>query len=187
LNEKKIKLIFNKIKKKFGSPYILLNCAGIFSSKNIVQVSKKDINHIFDVNVTLPTLLIKNFISLKLRDKSVGKIINIGSMAGQNGGEFAGELYSMSKASIINLTKSIAKKFGKKNIFCNCINPGPIETSMTKNWPSKIKTNLIKKFKINKKSLGSIDDIVNICVFLSSEKNNFIQGAEINANGGLII
>ena len=73
-------------------------------------------------------------------------------------GIFAGDLYSVSKASIINITKSIAKKYGKQNIYCNCINPGPLESKMTKSWPKKIKNNLIKQFNIkNLNNLGSTE------------------------------
>lgn len=117
-----------------------------------------------------------------------GKIINIASLAGQNGGIFAGDLYSVTKAALINFTKSIAKKYGSLNINCNCINPGPLESSMTKNWPKKIRNNLIKGFNIkNGRKLGDPKEIANIILFLASEKSRLIQGAEINANGGLNI
>ena len=108
-------------------------------------------------------------------------------MAGQNGGEYAGDLYSVSKAGIINLTKSIAKKFGRKNIICNCINPGPLEGNITKKWSKKTKQDLIKKYRINTKSLGKSSDISNTCLFLANDNANYIQGAELNINGGLVI
>ena len=108
-------------------------------------------------------------------------------MAGQNGGEFAGDLYSISKAGIINITKSIAKKFGKRNIICNCINPGPLEGSITNKWSKKVKQNLIKKYKTNRKSLGKPSDISNACIFLAEDSSNQIQGSELNINGGLVI
>ena len=99
----------------------------------------------------------------------------------------ASNLYSISKAAIINLTKSIAKKYGKKNIICNCVNPGPLDTKMTKNWPKKIKQSLIKKYKVSTKSLGSAKDVANACLFLASDNSNYIQGSELNINGGLVI
>ena len=185
--EGSIKSILRKIEKKVGKANILINCIGKFSSKKITEISKKEINDILNINIIYPILLIKNFIKISIKEKKVTKIINIGSMAGQNGGEFAGDLYSISKAGIINLTKSIAKKYGKKNIICNCINPGPIDTSMTKNWPKKIKKNLISKFNVRRKSLGTVYDISNACLFLASDKSNYIQGSELNINGGLVI
>ena len=185
--ENNIKSILQKIEKKIGRANILINCIGKFSDKKITEVNKKEINDILNINIIYPILLIKNFIKISIKEKKVTKIINIGSMAGQNGGEFAGELYSISKAGIINLTKSIAKKYGKKNIICNCINPGPIDTPMTQNWPKKIKKNLISKFKVRRKSLGTVHDVSNACLFLASDKSNYIQGYELNINGGLVI
>ena len=185
--EKNIQSILLKIKKKIGTVNVLINCVGKFSDKKITEVTKKEIYESLNINIIYPILLIKNFIKISIKEKKVTKIINIGSMAGQNGGEFAGDLYSISKAGIINLTKSIAKKYGKKNIICNCINPGPIDTPMTKNWPKKIKQNLIKKFKVKRKSLGSVLDVSNACLFLASDNSNYIQGSELNINGGLVI
>ena len=185
--EKNIQSILFKIKKKIGRVNVLINCIGKFSDKKITEITKREIYESLNINIIYPILLIKNFIKISIKEKKVTKIINIGSMAGRNGGEFAGDLYSISKAGIINLTKSIAKKYGKQNIICNCINPGPIDTYMTKNWPKKIKQNLIKKFKVKRKSLGSVHDISNACLFLASDNSNYIQGSELNINGGLVI
>lgn len=185
-SEKNINSILSKINKKEGRPNLLINCIGIFSSKTILKLDMFEIENILKNNIVYPLILIKNFI--KISDpKKITKIINIGSIAGQNGGEFAGDLYSISKAGIINLTKSIAKKFGKRNIICNCINPGPLEGNITKNWPKKIKQNLIKKYKINQKTLGNTSDIAEACLFLADDHSNYIQGTELNINGGLVI
>ena len=186
-SEKKINNILLKIQKKIGMVSVLINCIGKFSNKKITEITKQEIYESLNINVIYPILLIKNFIKISIKQKKITKIINIGSIAGQNGGEFAGELYSISKAAIINLTKSIAKKYGKRNIICNCINPGPLDTKMTKNWPKKIKQSLIKKYKISTKSLGSAYDVANACLFLASDNSNYIQGSELNINGGLVI
>lgn len=186
-SEKNIKLILMKAKRKLGKADVLINCVGIFSNKSILKLELKEIENILRNNIMYPILLIKNFIKISTTKNNLIKIINIGSMAGQNGGEFAGDLYSVSKAGIINLTKSIAKKYGRKNIICNCINPGPLEGSMTSKWPKKIKKTLIKKYKINKKSLGKNSDISNACLFLANDNANYIQGIELNINGGLVI
>ncbi len=186
-NEKSIQVICSKIKKKEGHVDVLLNCIGIFSSKSILNLNQYEIENILRNNVIYPVILIKNYIKFLTRKNRIAKIINIGSMAGLNGGEYAGDLYSASKASIINLTKSIAKKLGKKNIICNCINPGPLEGDLTKKWSKKVRQNLIKKYKINQKTLGKREDISNACLFLADDSANYIQGAELNINGGLVI
>lgn len=188
LSSEKITMnLMKKILKNNGKVNILINCIGRFSRKSITSVSKKEIQNILNINLIYPMLLIKNFINIFNKDQSVKKIINIGSMAGVNGGVFAGDVYSISKAGIINLTKSVAKKYGKNNIICNCINPGPLESSMTKNWPKNVKKNLIHSFKLNRHSLGSTQEIAKICLFLASDSANYFQGSELNVNGGLII
>ena len=171
-SEKNIKSILNKTNKKVGKAQILINCIGVFSSKTILELDLKEIENLLRNNLVYPLLLIKNFIKISTNPKNISKIINIGSMAGQNGGEFAGDLYSISKAGIINITKSIAKKFGKRNIICNCINPGPLEGSITNKWSKKVKQNLIKKYKTNRKSLGKPSDISNACIFLAEDSTN---------------
>ncbi len=186
-NEKSMKIIVKNIIKKFKKIDVLVNSIGIFSNKDILSLSEKKIFNIFQKNFVISTILTKFFLRSMIK-KQEGKIINIGSMAGQNGGIFAGDLYSASKAALINFTKSVAKKYGKYNIHCNCINPGPLESKMTKIWPNKIKRNLISNFKIkNGNKFGDTKDIANIILFLASENSRLIQGSEINANGGLVI
>lgn len=186
-SEKSIQLVVKTIIKKFKKIDVLVNSIGIFSNSDVLALSEKKIINIFHKNFIISTILTKYFLRLMLKQQS-GKIINIGSMAGQNGGVFAGDFYSASKAALINFTKSIAKKYGKYNVYCNCVNPGPLESKMTKMWPKKIKRDLIKNFKIkNGKNLGDVRDIGNIILFLASENSRLIQGAEINANGGLVI
>lgn len=186
-SEKSIQLVVKNIIKKFKKIDVLVNSIGIFSNSDVLALSEKKIINIFHKNFIISTILTKYFLRLMLKQQS-GKIINIGSMAGQNGGVFAGDFYSASKAALINFTKSIAKKYGNYNVYCNCVNPGPLESKMTKMWPKKIKRDLIKNFKIkNGKNLGDVRDIGNIILFLASENSRLIQGAEINANGGLVI
>ena len=166
---------------------ILINSIGEFSKEDILSLSEKKILNSFHRNFVISSILTKCFLSSMIKKQS-GKIINIGSMAGQNGGIFAGDLYSASKAALINFTKSIAKKYGRYNIYCNCINPGPLESKMTKIWPKKIKEKLISNFKIrNGNNLGDTKDIAYIILFLASENSKLIQGTQINANGGLVI
>lgn len=187
LNEKSIKNVVNKIINKNKNIDVLINSIGVFSNKSILNLSQKQISNIFYINFIITSMLTKYFLKHMIK-KQKGKIINIASLAGQNGGIFAGDLYSVTKAAIINFTKSIAKKYGRLNINCNCINPGPLESDMTKNWPKKIRNNLAKGFNIkNGKKLGDPKEIANIILFLASEKSRLIQGAEINANGGLNI
>ena len=95
--------------------------------------------------------------------------------------------YCIARSGVDALTRSLDLAWSKYNIICNYINPGPINTPMTKKWPKKIKQNLIMKFKIKRKSLGSAHDVSNACLFLASDNSNYIQGSEQNINDGLVI
>lgn len=185
--EKNIISNLSTIKKTIGNVDVLINSIGKFSEKNLLKLNIHEMEDIFRNNIIYPMLLIKNFIKIFSSKNRITKIINIGSMSGQNAGIYAGDMYSISKAGIINLTKSISKKFGKKNIICNCINPGPLEGKITKIWPKKIKKDLIKNYKIKQNSLGKTSEVASACLFLADDKTNYIQGAELNINGGLII
>ena len=103
--------------------------------------------------------------------------INIASMGGQTGGIFAGADYSASKAGIISLTKSFAKNFGKFGITVNCVNPGPLETDMTKEWPEEVLNGLRQSMLIRQDRLGLPEEVANVVVFLSSERAALIHGA----------
>ena len=151
-----------------------------------MSLSEKNISDLFHKNFIITSLLTKFILKTMLKNKD-GKIINIGSIAGQNGRILRVIYIRFLKLQLL-YNEINSKKYGKQNIYCNCINPGPLESKMTKSWPKKIKSNLIKQFNIkNLKNLGSTEDVANIILFLSSKRSKLIQGAEINANGGIII
>ena len=185
-NEKEIKIIIKKILNKFKKIDILINAIGIFSKKNILQLTEKEISKILYINFSVPALIVKFLLKNMILNKN-GKIINITSIAGVTGGIYAGDLYAASKAALINFTKSIAKKYGHLNIYSNCINAGPMSTPMTNNWPEKIKKNLAKTFKIkNYGKLENVKDLNSIILFLCTNKSRLMQGSELNASGGII-
>jgi 3-oxoacyl-[acyl-carrier protein] reductase len=186
-NSTNIQNVIKKILVKFKKIDVLINCLGIFSKKKILEINEKEIRKILYINFTISALLTKFSLKNMLKKKS-GKIINITSIAGMNGGVYAGDIYAASKAALINLTKSIAKKYGKLNIFCNCINSGPFVSQMTKNWPESIKKKLSNSYKINNQGkLGDVKDIASIVLFLCSNNSRMMQGSEINASGGIYI
>ncbi|MFH1846055.1 MAG: SDR family oxidoreductase [Candidatus Omnitrophota bacterium] len=177
---------FDLINKKFGCIDILINNAGIFSSVPFLEIKPGIWDDIMRTN--LRSVLLCSQRALKgVKEKKCGKIINIASLGGQTGGIFAGADYSASKAGIISLTKSLAKNFGKYGIRVNCVNPGPLETEMTRNWPEDILDNLKKSMLIRKNKLGLAEEVANVVVFLSSDKSALVHGAQIDVNGGMHI
>ena len=113
--------------------------------------------------------------------KKYGKIINISSISGLIG--LPGQAnYSASKAGVIGLTKAVAKELGGKNVCCNAIAPGFIETDMTKelNTESFMSSLPIKR-------LGKPEDVANAAAFLASEMADYVTGEVIRVDGGLAI
>ena len=177
---------FDAILKRYSTIDILINNAGIFSSIPILDISAADWNEIMNINLRSALLCSQKVIPLMM-EKQSGVIINVGSVGGQTGGIFAGADYSASKAGIISLTKSLAKNFGKYGVRVNCVNPGPLETDMTKDWPLEILDSLRQSMLTRQDKLGTAEEIANIIVFLCSEKASLIHGAQIDANGGIFI
>ena len=115
--------------------------------------------------------------------KKNGVITNISSIVGVKGN--AGQSnYAASKAGIIGFTKSIALELGSRNIRCNAIAPGFIETDMSSQGSEKLLKNWIDSIPL--KRAGSVNDVANLCVYLASEKASYITGQVIRVDGGLV-
>jgi 3-oxoacyl-[acyl-carrier protein] reductase len=112
-----------------------------------------------------------------------GRIINVSSVIGQTGNEGQAN-YSASKAGIIGFTKSVALELGSRNIRCNAIAPGFIETEMT----AKLNPDVVQGWRdgIPMKRGGTAEDIANACLFLSSDLSSYITGQVLHVNGGLL-
>lgn len=169
----------DKIIADFGSVDILVNNAGITRDNLIVTMEESEFDAVINTNLKGCFNMIKacgrNFIR-----KKYGKIINISSVSGLSG--IAGQSnYSASKAGVIGLTKAVAKELGGKNVCCNAIAPGFIETDMTKNLGTE--DEFIKSIPL--KRLGKTEDVANLAAFLASSASDYITGEVIRIDGGL--
>jgi 3-oxoacyl-[acyl-carrier protein] reductase len=160
---------------------ILVNNAGIIKDNLLTDISLEDWNQILATNLTSAYLHIQEVLKVMISARS-GTILNISSVVGINGN--AGQAnYAASKAGLIGLTKSVAKEVGGRNIRCNAIAPGMIETNMTQNIANE---SLIKKM-VTLKRIGTAADIAHAAVFLASDWSKYITGQVINVCGGLIL
>ena len=166
----------------FGTIDVLINNAAVAHQGLITDVTDSIYNKIMDVNVKGTFNVTRAVLPGMIRRKS-GSIINISSMWGEVGASCE-SAYSMTKASVIGLTKALAKEVGPSGITVNCIAPGVISTDMNSVLSSadidalKEETPLIK--------IGSAEDVASAALFLSGEGASFITGAVINVNGGLV-
>jgi 3-oxoacyl-[acyl-carrier protein] reductase len=178
-----IEAVFTEVVKKYQSIDILVNNAGITRDTLIMRMKDEDWDAVIDVNLKGTFLCTKKVARTMINQKS-GAIINISSVIGIMGNS-AQANYAASKGGIIALTKSTAREFASRNIRCNAIAPGFIETEMTAVLEEKVIAEYAKAIPLRK--MGKPVDVANLCVFLASEEANYITGQTINVCGGLIM
>ncbi len=169
------------VAKNYGRLDILVNNAGITKDNLILRMSVEDWNVIMDVNLRSVFNYTKAFAPMMMKQRC-GSIINISSIVGVNGN--AGQCnYSASKAGIIGFTKSIAKELGSRNIRCNAVAPGFIETPMTQQLPEDVRKDWMTKIPLRR---GGLDiDVAHVSLFLASELASYVTGQVILCDGGL--
>lgn len=176
--------LVNDVLKEFGAIDICVNNAGISKDNLLLRMSEDQWDDVIDINLKSVYNMTKHVIRPMMKAKS-GSIINMSSIIGIKGN--AGQSsYAASKAGIIGFTKSIAQELGSRNIRCNAVAPGFVETDMT----HYLKEGDGAKGYIEKIPLGRFgkaEDIANVCLFLASGMGEYITGQVISACGGLNI
>jgi len=166
----------------FGSIDVLVNNAGITKDNLLLRMSEEDFNDVMKVNMNSVFNNTKAVLRQMLKQKN-GSIINLSSVVGVKGN--AGQSnYSSSKAAIIGFTKSVALELGSRNIRCNAIAPGFIETEMTR----ALQEDQINEWaeSIPLKRSGKAEDVANTSLFLASDMSSYITGQVMNVCGGML-
>lgn len=175
--------LMNFCVEKFSRIDILVNNAGITKDTLLLRMKEQDFDDVINVNLKGSFNCVKHASPIMMKQKS-GKILNISSVIGLIGN--VGQInYAASKAGIIGMTKSLAKELGSRGINVNAIAPGFIETDMTDVLSDKIKESIISHIPLKK--MGSVDDVANLAVFLSSDLSNYITGQVITVDGGMVM
>jgi 3-oxoacyl-[acyl-carrier protein] reductase len=170
-----------EIVKEFGKIDILVNNAGITKDNLLMRMSDSDWDAVINVNLKSVFNLTKATQRIFLKQRS-GTIINMSSVVGREGN--AGQSnYAASKAGIIGFTKSIAQELGSRNIRCNAIAPGFIETEMTATLPQDVKEDWVQQIPLRR--VGTTEDVANLALFLASDLSTYISGQVINVCGGM--
>ncbi|WP_454980487.1 3-oxoacyl-[acyl-carrier-protein] reductase [Capnocytophaga haemolytica] len=171
-----------EIATEFASIDILVNNAGITKDNLLMRISEEDFDKVIEVNLKSVFNMTKAVQRTMLKQRS-GSIINMSSVVGVKGN--AGQSnYAASKAGIIGFTKSIALELGSRNIRCNAIAPGFIETEMTAVLDEKVVQGW--RDAIPLKRGGKVEDVANACVFLASDMAAYITGQVLNVDGGML-
>lgn len=182
-NPEDVEAMVNAAVEAFGSLDILVNNAGITRDMLMVRMTEKDWDDVLDINLKGAFLCTKAAAKIMMKQKS-GKIINIASVAGVMGNPGQAN-YSASKAGLIGLTKSTAKELASRNITCNAVAPGLIQSKMTEVLPDKVKENYLSNIPLNR--FGTPEDVANVIGFLASDDANYITGQVIHIDGGLVM
>jgi 3-oxoacyl-[acyl-carrier protein] reductase len=182
-NEDQIKTTFKAIIADLGKIDILVNNAGITRDQLLMRMKRADWDAVLSTNLTSAYLCSQQAISSMLRQRW-GRIINITSIFGQMGQ--AGQVnYAASKAGLIGLTMAIAREVGSRNITCNAVAPGFIETAMTAELSAELKESALKMIPLGR--VGTAEEVANCVAFLASEEAVYITGHVLNVNGGMLM
>jgi 3-oxoacyl-[acyl-carrier protein] reductase len=166
----------------FGTIDIVVNNAGITRDGLLMRMSEENFDEVIKTNLKSVFNITKAVQKIMLKQRS-GSIVNISSVVGVKGN--AGQAnYAASKAGIIGFTKSVALELGSRNIRCNAVAPGFIETEMTAVLDEKVVQGW--RDAIPLKRGGNVDDVANLCVFLGSDMSVYITGQCINVCGGML-
>lgn len=161
---------------------VLVNNAGITRDTLLMRMTEEQWDLVINVNLKSVFNLTKAVQKTMLKQRS-GSIINMSSVVGVSGN--AGQAnYSASKAGIIGFTKSMARELGPRNIRCNAIAPGFIETEMTKAIPEEARKEWAEKIPL--KRAGQPEDVANLVIFLGSDMSSYISGQVINVCGAML-
>ena len=174
--------LVDQITKEFNTIDILINNAGITRDNLLMRMQEEDFDKVIEVNLKSVFNMTKAIQRTMLKQR-FGSIINMSSVVGVKGN--AGQSnYAASKAGIIGFSKSIALELGSRNIRCNVIAPGFIETEMTEILDEKV----VQEWRnsIPLKRGGTPLDIANTCVWLGSDMSSYVTGQTIHVNGGLL-
>ncbi|OFY49878.1 MAG: 3-oxoacyl-[acyl-carrier-protein] reductase [Bacteroidetes bacterium GWF2_41_31] len=173
--------LIDQVVADFGTIDILINNAGITRDNLLMRMQEKDWDMVLTVNLKSAFILTKAVQRVMMKQRS-GSIINMSSVVGVSGN--AGQSnYSASKAGLIGFTKSIAQELGSRNIRCNAIAPGFIQTEMTHKLSDEVRDEWIKNIPLRR--AGQPEDVANVAVFLASDLSSYVSGQVINVCGGM--
>ncbi len=173
--------LINDVMADFGSIDVLVNNAGITRDGLLMRMTEADWDLVIKVNLKSIFNMTKAVQRVMLKQRS-GSIINMSSVVGLSGN--AGQSnYSASKAGLIGFTKSIAQELGSRNIRCNAIAPGFIETDMTAKLPEDVRKTWIEGIPL--KRGGKPDDVADVALFLASPLSSYVTGQVISVCGGM--
>jgi len=183
-NEENVRAATNQVAEEWGGIDILVNSAGILKHLRIEEMTLKDFESVLRVNLT-GTFLTCKYTVPYMKKRGKGKIVNIASLSGRTGRPGVGVNYAASKAGVIGLTQTLAREQGPSRIYVNSVCPGPILTELTKQVSSEVFATWNIGRAVEKD--GKPEDVAEAVLFLASDRSDWITGATLDINGGILI
>lgn len=173
--------LIEKSLQEFGKIDILVNNAGITRDNLLMRMTESDWDMVINVNLKSVFNMTKAIQRHMLKNR-FGSIINMSSVVGVSGN--AGQSnYAASKAGLIGFTKSVAQELGSRNIRCNALAPGFIDTEMTKKLSDEVRNDWINQIPL--KRAGLTDDVADVALFLASDLSSYVTGQVLQVCGGM--
>lgn len=169
--------VFDVVKQEFGRLDILVNNAGITNQIPFLDLSADQWDRTMGINLKSAFMFSQRALRM-MKEQKYGRIVNMGSIAGQVGGLTSGADYACSKAGLICLTKSVAKQGANFNVTCNSVAPGQIQTPMADQLD-------FRPDRIPMQRVGDPQEVSDVIVFLASDLSRYVTGACVNVNGGM--
>ena len=166
----------------FGGIDILINNAGIFHATPIEEITEQEWDNIVAINLKSVFFATQKVLP-HMKEKRYGKIVNLSSLAGRNGGFANGMGYSATKAGIIGLTRGFAARLAQYGINVNAVAPGSTDTGILDGLTSEEIARLVEKIPLGR--FGRTPEIASVITFLCSDEASFMTGAVIDVNGGM--
>lgn len=167
---------------EFGGLDVLINNAGITRDNLLMRMGEEDFDRVIEVNLKSVFNMTKAVQKTLLKQRS-GSIINMSSVVGIKGNPGQTN-YAASKAGIIGFSKSVALELGSRNVRCNVVAPGFIETEMTEQLDEKV----VRAWRdaIPLKRGGTAKDVANACLYLASDLSSYVSGQVLQVDGGML-
>ena len=180
-----VKTVFNQIIADMGKVDVLINNAGIVNTTEFGELTLEEWDKVLAVDLTAPFLTCQILFN-HMKDNGGGRIVNIASVAGKVGGGFLGTAaYGAAKAGLISLTKSVAKAGSAYNVYCNSLCPSYTKTPMVTILQGEKEAKVLDQINLHRPA--SPDEMANSILFLASDAASFVQGENLNCDGGLLM
>jgi 3-oxoacyl-[acyl-carrier protein] reductase len=172
-----------RVESELGGVDVLVNNAGVTADNILVRLGDEDWDRVLNTNLRGAFLMIRA-VARGMMKRRAGRIINITSVVGLTGNR--GQVnYAASKAGLVGVTKSVAKELASRNVLCNAVAPGFIETDMTSDLTEASREALQQQIALGR--LGSPEDVAGVVAFLAGPDATYITGQVLVVDGGMVI